>query len=38
MTRPGDSNVLRERVDRAHIACPPSNATRDNIKVTLTLL
>lgn len=26
-----------ELIDKAHIVCPYSNATRDNIKVTLTL-
>jgi lipoyl-dependent peroxiredoxin len=30
--------AAQELVDRAHIVCPYSNATRDNIDVTLTIV
>ncbi|AWI77679.1 hypothetical protein CEW83_12270 [Parazoarcus communis] len=33
-----DKETLKDIVDRAHIVCPYSNATRGNIKVTLTLV
>lgn len=33
-----DKDVLRALVDKAHIVCPYSNATRGNINVTLTLV
>ncbi|MNP35881.1 Organic hydroperoxide resistance protein OhrB [compost metagenome] len=33
-----DRQVARELVDKAHIVCPYSNATRGNINVTLTLV
>ena len=33
-----DPAQARELVDRAHIVCPYSNATRGNIDVTLTLV
>ncbi|MBR0567294.1 organic hydroperoxide resistance protein [Azoarcus sp. L1K30] len=33
-----DKDVLRALVDKAHIVCPYSNATRGNISVTLTLV
>ncbi|MCY1344808.1 Organic hydroperoxide resistance protein OhrB [compost metagenome] len=33
-----DRQVAKELVDKAHIVCPYSNATRGNINVTLTLV
>lgn len=33
-----DRAVAQELVDRAHIVCPYSNATRGNIDVTLTIV
>ncbi|MCY1548182.1 Organic hydroperoxide resistance protein OhrB [compost metagenome] len=33
-----DKQVARDLVDKAHIVCPYSNATRGNINVTLTLV
>ncbi|WP_236213596.1 organic hydroperoxide resistance protein [Metapseudomonas otitidis] len=33
-----DAEAARTLVERAHIVCPYSNATRDNIDVTLTLI
>ena len=33
-----DRQVARDLVDKAHIVCPYSNATRGNINVTLTLV
>jgi Ohr subfamily peroxiredoxin len=33
-----DRAAARELVDRAHIVCPYSNATRGNIDVTLTIV
>lgn len=33
-----DAETARTLVERAHIVCPYSNATRDNIDVTLTLV
>jgi organic hydroperoxide reductase OsmC/OhrA len=33
-----DREQAQTLIDRAHIACPYSNATRGNIDVTLTLL
>lgn len=39
ISAPGmDKDVLRGVVDKAHIVCPYSNATRGNINVTLTLV
>ena len=39
ITLPGlDEVEARTMIDRAHIVCPYSNATRDNIDVTLTLV
>ena len=39
ITLPGlDEVEARTLIDRAHIVCPYSNATRDNIDVTLTLV
>lgn len=39
ISAPGmDKDVLRAVVDKAHIVCPYSNATRGNINVTLTLV
>jgi len=39
ITLPGmDETLAHTLIDRAHIVCPYSNATRDNIDVTLTLL
>lgn len=39
ISAPGlDKAVLKDLVDKAHIVCPYSNATRGNIQVTLTLL
>ena len=38
ITAPGlDRDTLQDLVDRAHIVCPYSNATRGNIDVTLLL-
>ena len=38
ITAPGVPNdVLQTLVDQAHIVCPYSNATRNNIDVTLTI-
>ncbi len=33
-----DKQAARDLVDKAHIVCPYSNATRGNINVTLTLV
>ncbi|MDE3740167.1 MULTISPECIES: organic hydroperoxide resistance protein [Pseudomonas] len=33
-----DKQAAKELVDKAHIVCPYSNATRGNINVTLTLV
>ncbi|GAC1030679.1 organic hydroperoxide resistance protein [Pseudomonas sp. No.21] len=33
-----DKDQARELIDKAHIVCPYSNATRGNIDVTLTLV
>lgn len=33
-----DASVARDLVDKAHVVCPYSNATRGNINVTLTLV
>ncbi len=33
-----DRHAARELIDKAHIVCPYSNATRNNIDVTLTLV
>lgn len=33
-----DAEAAKTLVERAHIVCPYSNATRDNIDVTLTLV
>ena len=33
-----DRAVAQDLIDRAHIVCPYSNATRGNIDVTLTLV
>lgn len=33
-----DQAQLKDLVDQAHVVCPYSNATRDNIDVTLTLV
>lgn len=33
-----DADVARDLVDKAHIVCPYSNATRGNVEVTLTLV
>ena len=33
-----DKDKARELIDKAHIVCPYSNATRGNIDVTLTLV
>jgi osmotically inducible protein OsmC len=39
ITLPGlDKAEAQTLIDRAHIVCPYSNATRDNIDVTLTLV
>jgi len=39
ITLPGlDEAEARTLIDRAHIVCPYSNATRGNIDVTLTLV
>lgn len=39
ISAPGvDKAVLKDIVDKAHIVCPYSNATRGNINVTLTLV
>lgn len=39
ISAPGvDKDRLRGLVDKAHIVCPYSNATRGNINVTLTLV
>ena len=39
ISAPGmDKDTLRSVVDKAHIVCPYSNATRGNINVTLTLV
>ncbi|MBT0960025.1 organic hydroperoxide resistance protein [Denitromonas iodatirespirans] len=39
ISAPGmDKDTLRDLVDKAHIVCPYSNATRGNINVTLTLV
>lgn len=39
ISAPGvDRTTLRALVDKAHIVCPYSNATRGNINVTLTLV
>ena len=33
-----DRDVAQTLIDRAHVVCPYSNATRGNIDVTLTLV
>lgn len=33
-----EQDIAQQLVDKAHIVCPYSNATRDNINVTLTLV
>ena len=33
-----EKDAAQQLVDKAHIVCPYSNATRDNINVTLTLV
>jgi organic hydroperoxide reductase OsmC/OhrA len=33
-----DRAVAQDIIDKAHIVCPYSNATRGNIDVTLTLV
>ncbi|AOJ40184.1 organic hydroperoxide resistance protein [Burkholderia lata] len=33
-----DRDVAQTQIDRAHVVCPYSNATRGNIDVTLTLV
>lgn len=33
-----DRNQAEELIEKAHLVCPYSNATRGNIKVTLTLI
>ncbi len=39
ITLPGiDRATAQELVDKAHVVCPYSNATRGNVEVTLTLL
>lgn len=39
ITLPGiDRAVAQDLVDKAHVVCPYSNATRGNIEVTLTLV
>jgi|SRR6185437_14601598 len=39
ITLPGmDKDAANDLINKAHMVCPYSNATRDNIEVTLTLM
>ncbi|MCC2624904.1 MAG: Organic hydroperoxide resistance protein [Burkholderiales bacterium] len=33
-----DKDAAKELINKAHMVCPYSNATRDNIEITLTLI